>query len=83
MIGKGVLLGFIIFIVDILLYGLYAATSLDEDEVKSLIEKLKFTIPIGLFMPEFCHFDPMTGPLILMIKRPAWCVFCRFAEKGT
>ncbi|MFC1517001.1 hypothetical protein ACFL5G_00435 [Candidatus Margulisiibacteriota bacterium] len=53
MVGMGVILGFIIFTVDLLLYGLYAVTNLDDEERKELIEKLKFTIPIGLFMQVF------------------------------
>jgi len=53
MILKSILLGFVIFLVDLIFYTLYIIFSKDSKEKAIFIEKLKFTIPIGIFMQVF------------------------------
>jgi hypothetical protein len=53
MVQKGILLGLIIFIIDFITYSIFAFTSMSEEEKRELVAKLKFTIPIGLFMQIF------------------------------
>ena len=53
MIFKSILLGFMIFLVDLFAYGFYIFQIADLKEKKDILNKLKFTIPIGLFMQVF------------------------------
>jgi hypothetical protein len=50
---KGFVLGLIIFTVDLIAYTICSFTSLNKIERQELVSKLKYTIPIGLFMQVF------------------------------
>lgn len=53
MVAKGLLLGLIIFLVDLISYTIWAMTTADPAERKEVVAKLKYIIPIGLFMQVF------------------------------
>lgn len=53
MVWKGCLLGGLIFIVDFVAYSLYALMGMNAEDRAELAGKLKYTIPIGLFMQVF------------------------------
>lgn len=54
MVYKGLILAFLIFLVDCIFYGYYIFLhGIDAEEKSKLIEKLKYSLPIGLFMQIF------------------------------
>ncbi len=53
MIFKSIMLGFLIFLVDAVFYGIYIASSEESAEKREFIAKLKFIVPIGIFMQTF------------------------------
>ncbi len=52
-VAKGIVLGLIIFTIDMLVYAICAMMYFDKTEREELSAKLKYTLPIGLFMQVF------------------------------